>query len=441
MKLRVLCLALTVLPVGSAHGQSPRVDHHQHLFSAAISRLISATPLPPVELPPDLAALVQARNRAAREGPALAALYTEDAWLVPGSGPSWIRGREAVAAWWMASRYATSRLTPVGSGVAGTAGYIAAYLTDGEGESTRHAAHVLLSVRQDPQAGWVIAAEALTTPGPAAVDPIAASDLVSLLDAAGIQRAVVLSVAYMFGNPSRTVENEYDKVKAENDWTAEQAARFPDRLLAFCSFNPLREYALEELARCAKDKHLRRGLKLHFGNSVVDYGNGHDVEKVRRVFRAANDHGMAIVVHMRSSISRKLGYGRPQARVFLDELLPAAPDVPVQIAHLAGAGGNEDPPADEALAVFVEAIARRDPRTRRLYFDVTSAVDLNIPAERAKRVASRIRQLGLERVLYGSDAPAGGNLAPRQGWAAFRQLPLTEAEFRTIAGNVAPFLK
>jgi hypothetical protein len=48
------------------------------------------------------------------------------------------------------------------------------------------------------------------------LNPITASDVVSLLDAAGMKRAVVLSVAYMFGSPNRTVENEYDKVKAES---------------------------------------------------------------------------------------------------------------------------------------------------------------------------------------------------------------------------------
>jgi predicted TIM-barrel fold metal-dependent hydrolase len=50
----------------------------------------------------------------------------------------------------------------------------------------------------------------ISEPPPAQpVKPIDARDLVSLLDAAGIQRAVVLSVAYMFGSPNRTVENEY----------------------------------------------------------------------------------------------------------------------------------------------------------------------------------------------------------------------------------------
>ena len=91
---------------------------------------------------------------------------------------------------------------------------------------------------------------------------ITARDIVALLDSAGIHRALLLSVAYMYGSPARPVEDEYAKVRAENDWTGAQAALFPERLRAFCSFNPLKQYALDELARCAKDPNLRRGIKL-----------------------------------------------------------------------------------------------------------------------------------------------------------------------------------
>lgn len=271
---------------------------------------------------------------------------------------------------------------------------------------------------------------------------LSARDLVSLLDSAGIRRALVLSVAYMYGSPARTVEDEYAKVRAENDWTAAQAAQYPGRLLAFCSFNPLEEYALEELARCAKDPGLRHGIKLHFGNSDVQLDDPAHVDRLRSVFRAANDHRMAIVVHLRASISLSRPYGPAQTRVFLEQLLPAAPDVPVQVAHLAGTGpGYDDPPADSAMALLAEAVADGDPRTRRLWFDVTTVADLDISAANAALVVSRIRQVGVERILYGSDAPAGGNLPPREGWMAFRRLPLTEAEFQRIATNLAPYFR
>jgi predicted TIM-barrel fold metal-dependent hydrolase len=75
--------------------------------------------------------------------------------------------------------------------------------------------------------------------------------------------------------------------RSENDWTSQQVARFPDRLRGFGGFNPLRDYALRELARCAQDPRLRQ------------------------VFHEANRRRMAIVVHMRSSVTRERPYGAP----------------------------------------------------------------------------------------------------------------------------------
>lgn len=272
--------------------------------------------------------------------------------------------------------------------------------------------------------------------------PITAQDVVALLDSAGIRRALVLSVAYLYGSPRRTVDQEYAKVRAENDWTAAQVRRYPERLRAFCSFNPLKDYALDELARCAGHPGLRRGIKLHFGNADAQLDIPSHVAQLRRVFRAANEHRMAIVVHLRPSISRKRPYGARQAHIFLDQLLPLASNVPVQIAHLAGTGpGYDDPPADSAMAVLAQAVENRDPRTRRLWFDVTTIADTGISAANAARAVKRIRQVGVDRILYGSDAAVGDNLRPRESWAAFRRLPLTEREFEKIASNVAPYLE
>src|SRR5579884_494603 len=114
---------------------------------------------------------------------------------------------------------------------------------------------------------------------------VTADKLIAYLDEAGIQRALVLSVAYQFANPNRPpVEDEYAKVRAENDWTSAQVARYPDRLRGFCGFNPLRDYAIRELNRCVKDTNLKTGIKLHFGNSDVDLDNPDHVARVRQVF-------------------------------------------------------------------------------------------------------------------------------------------------------------
>jgi predicted TIM-barrel fold metal-dependent hydrolase len=150
---------------------------------------------------------------------------------------------------------------------------------------------------------------------------------------------------------------------------------------------------------------------------------------------------MAIAIHMRPSSEAGIAYGREEARIFLEEILPSAPDVAVQIAHLAGDGGYRDPVIDQAAAVFSEALAKDDPRTRRIWFDVATVTTNPSPEpEKAARIASRMRQLGVQRILFGSDA-ATATWTPRSGWETFRKLPLTDAEFRTIAANVPPYMK
>ncbi|MGO4475318.1 amidohydrolase family protein [Massilia sp. 2TAF26] len=289
----------------------------------------------------------------------------------------------------------------------------------------------------------IFSAEDIALAGPdSGLQPLDAKDVIELLDAAGIRKATLLSVAFWYGKPGRRVEDEAGQVRRENDWTAAQAARYPDRLIAFCSFNPLKDYALQELKRCAATPGMGRGIKLHFGNSDVQLDDPAHVARLREVFAAANAAHMAIVVHMRASISKERPYGARQARIFVEQLLPAAPDVVVQVAHFAGSGpGYEDPPAREAMAALASSVARRDSRTRNLYFDIASIVDRDISPELAQLVADTIRQVGPGRVLYGTDAAQGANLRPRESWAAFRKLPLTDAEFAQIAANVPPYFR
>ena len=279
-----------------------------------------------------------------------------------------------------------------------------------------------------------------TTPPVSAAKARTADDLVKQLDAAGIRRAVVLSTAYIFEQPSRKADGAEEKLRRDNDWTSAQVARFPDRLIGFCSLNPLKDYALDELARCARDPNLRRGLKLHFGNSVVDYHNPEHIDRVRRVFRMANEYRMTIVAHLRASVTQKLPYGRDEALIFLNELLPSAPDVVVQVAHLAGSGSWQDEGAEQAFELFADAVARRDSRTRLLYFDVTAA-PASPALDDSPRWVAAVRRLGTERLVFGSDATLP-NLTPGDAWTALRKLlPLTDDEFRAIAANVPPYMR
>lgn len=272
--------------------------------------------------------------------------------------------------------------------------------------------------------------------------PIDAAEVIGLLDAAGIRKAVLLSSGYIFSAANRNVPDDYARVREENDWVAAQAALYPDRLRAFCGLNPLKDYALDEIARCARHPGLRHGIKLHMGSSDVQLENPSHLDRLRRVFKAANDHGMAIVIHLRASISLKRAYGVEQARAFVDKVLAAAPNVPVQVAHLGGTGpGFEDPPSHVVLEYLATCMERRDRRVNNLWLDVASIVHPSTPQSTLDLIARRIRQIGLDRVVYGTDSAAGDNLRPRESWTAFQRLPLRDEEFARIARNVAPYLR
>jgi predicted TIM-barrel fold metal-dependent hydrolase len=283
----------------------------------------------------------------------------------------------------------------------------------------------------------LLTADAAALQGPT-FPTFTADQLIAELDSAGIRRAVVASVAYWFGQPGRTppVVDEYARVRAENDWVGAQVARYPDRLVGLCSFNPISDYASAELERCAGNPHLK-GLKFHVGNSRINLLDSSHVEKVRLVFRAANARRLPILIHLWTSLGGN--YGREDALTFLNRILPEAPDVVVQIAHFAGGGPGY---TDSALEVYADAISARDPRVKNVYFDVTTVADQQTEAT-LRQFAARVRQVGIERVLWGSDLSLpNGNPTARDAWANFRaKVPLTDAEFRTIASNLAPYLR
>src|SRR3954470_14545861 len=420
-------LALPVL------GETPLADHHEHLLSPASAKLANDPLLPAVALPDDLNRLLHAMEKGWNDKQALAALLTEDSVVFDWRDPHWIKGRDEVAKYLSELFARPFRITPISCGIEGSAGHVAAYFTRGEGPAAKPFGQDLFAVRKGADGVWRITAETPTFPGPRIRETRTADDLIAVLDEAGIRRAAVLSTAYWFGSPlmPKAAGDEYANVRAENDWTAQQAARYPGRLVVFCSFNPLKDYALQEIDRCAKIPQVK-GIKLHFGNSGVDVRNPEHVEKLRQVFAAANRNRMAIVAHLWTLDKR---YGREDAQILLDKILPAAPDVPVQIAHFAGGGPGY---TDEALAVYADAIAAGDPRTKNLYFDVATVADEQ-PAEVLRTFAKRIRQVGLQRVLFGTDL---GPPMPRQSWLTFRTtVPLTDDEFKTIAGNVAPYFR
>jgi len=270
-------------------------------------------------------------------------------------------------------------------------------------------------------------------------------DVIRFLDEAEVEKGVLLSLAYMFGRPGTNFENEYAKVRRENDYVARQAAESPDRLRAFCSVNPLAEYALKEIERCAQKTHLK-GLKLQLANSKVDLRDTTDVRRLAEVFATANQHRLPIVVHLWTGSE----YGRKDAEMFIRRVLPEASDVPVQVAHMGGKG-MFDVATVAALKAFEEAMENGEAGAENVIFDLgaVTADPSRALAEgdtaRAKgyrtthrRTARWIKRIGPDRVVFGSDYFAR---SVPDYVTTLRSLPLEESVLRDVFDNTAAYLQ
>jgi predicted TIM-barrel fold metal-dependent hydrolase len=275
-------------------------------------------------------------------------------------------------------------------------------------------------------------------------EPIPADSVIQILDASGIEKGVLLSSAYLLGSPFIDVTDAYEKVRAENDYTARQASKYPKRLIAFCSFNPLAGYAMKEMKRCAESANLE-GIKLHLANAQFDFHNREHIRTLEEVFQEAARLDVPILIHLGTGPD----YGYREARIFIDEVLASAPDVTVQIAHMAGGGS---PPEDSArkspMRAFVDASAKQpDLMEEDVVFDLSAS--FRSPAGHEgdtlrtiqafnERLARQIQDIGLDHVVFGSDWPS----LPEPGRSAETLRSILDPQtVASLFDNRAPYVR
>lgn len=270
-------------------------------------------------------------------------------------------------------------------------------------------------------------------------------DVVARLDSAGIEQGVLLSTAYVFGTPDLDVADERRKVREENDWVARQAGAHPERLVAFFGVNPLADYAGDAIGHCAETEACG-GMKLQLANSDVDFHDPGDVDRLQAFFSDLQERGLPVVVHLQT---RRDGFGAEEVDVFVDEVLTAAPDVTVQIAHM---GGNSrfDSATVRSFDALARAVEAHPDRMDDVVFDMGL---VPFPPQRARgdtarqriyrrwnrRFAEAVRRLGPDRVLFGTDYPEA-----RPGPYATRlreSLPLNDREIDDLYDDRAPYLR
>jgi predicted TIM-barrel fold metal-dependent hydrolase len=182
-------------------------------------------------------------------------------------------------------------------------------------------------------------------------------ELVARIDQVGVHRAVVFPF----------VEGDFDNAVID-----EAVAEAPDRLIPFCAVNPWhREKAVAELHKRADLGF--KGVKLHptlHGYHLSDPGLADPV------FAAARETGMVVICHGASDL-----YNAPPefARIAL-----RFPEVPLLMAHSGTFWSHE-----QAIEV-----AREVPN---IYLETA-----RVPVF---EVAQSVRELGPEKVVWGTDSP------------------------------------
>jgi predicted TIM-barrel fold metal-dependent hydrolase len=146
-----------------------------------------------------------------------------------------------------------------------------------------------------------------------------------------------------------------------------------------------------------------------------------------------------ILVYLRNCGQQTYGVG--VARNFIEQVLPSAPNVVIQLAHMAdGCPGGYDSMTDELIQAFVQAFASGRLDRKNICFDLSgvAAAPFGVP-EKMTQLVNRIHEIGLNQILFATDWPAPISVGYQK---QLRQnLGLELSELQDIFDNVAPYLK
>ncbi|MFZ1701236.1 MAG: amidohydrolase family protein [Pyrinomonadaceae bacterium] len=248
------------------------------------------------------------------------------------------------------------------------------------------------------------------------------SDIDVILKNAGTKRIDLISMAHVFSSSDfGEFKNERELVEAENAYVAAARDKHPKKVRAFCSVEPLRDYALAELERCRTRLKID-GIKLHHNASQVYLTEPDHVKKVKPVFEFAAKHKLPILLHFDNS-HRK--FGADDVNILVGSILNDLKPVTLTIAHF-GTSGGFTAKTKSVIDAFVHQF-ETNPKLKKhkITFDI-SAVALDKDSEGVKKLTAEefaelavyVRKLGVGRVVFGTDYPL---YSPREYLNILRQ--------------------
>lgn len=258
-----------------------------------------------------------------------------------------------------------------------------------------------------------------------------------------LQHAVLVPMAHLYGNTEfrealkLSLEQEHERVRAENDHVAQAAARFGKYARALCSVNFLRPYAWEEILRCRRE-HRSPGVKLHLASSEVDLRDTEHLAALKRVVAWADSERVGLLLHFDP---QRRGLEVKDVEHVITQVLEPHRNTQILIAHLGGSGGY-GPWTQSVFRCFSEWLARSQ-RTN-VFFDLSAVLleqeSEGVPAttaEQAQALLHDLRRHGFQRIVFASDYPV---FDPSRYLQLLREKTnITESELEQITRNRVPF--
>ena len=251
-----------------------------------------------------------------------------------------------------------------------------------------------------------------------------ADEIIALLDEANVKKGMMTS----FGFHARATPDDAAS-RAENDFTAKEVAKYPDRLIGFCGINPLYSGALKEIDRCLGLDGMV-GIKLQIPISGVDLTNADHVAALFAVFAKAEEHDAPVQIHTHSP-------GEPpmdaSATANLAAIINAHPDVRVLHSHCGGY-------IEGSWQVWLDTM-RPNPNTS--FLDLSGCLNQfeDAPISKRELIVWMLRRWGIERILWSSDhlvlRGPDSPFTPLGALNTLSKFPFTQEEMDIIRDNDA----
>jgi hypothetical protein len=232
-----------------------------------------------------------------------------------------------------------------------------------------------------------------------------AEELIDSMDKTGVEISVIINAGWTTNELCRET----------NDYILESIARYPKRLIGFCTVQPKSiDAAVAEIERCARAG--ARGI----GEMRPDIQSFDltDEEVMTPFVAALRKHKLILLTHASEPVGHDY---RGKGAITPDVLYPFStryPDVPLVCAHWGGG------------LPFYALMPEVKQAMKNVYFDTAASPFLYSP-QIYRRVADLV---GADRILFGTDYPL---LSPTRLLDEINTTDLSEAEKRLILSENA----